>query len=467
MVITLVSHLPSCITGFYIIWYRHRQGIAKGLLYRIGRYYWLPNPIDCLITLCSISTALRIILFIIILVDWPKCLIVRNFLYVATTTLLIQCVLLFVIGIIAHIPSALIQSKFRFWISSDRFRIWAPGPHTLSWIIYITVPFFSLVNQPLSIVMGLAGNAGDFPTYNQATVIITAFLAISMAIMTPFTAYYQFGFHRIMSRHINNLSERTNTSGSEAAEYAAAVRFRTIFWYLNVGLIIFTSATICAAFLLYWIRSSLWSNILFFGIQNIIIFPLVAMIVFWQVRASSFAHVYRRKQSRNNDSYKTQDDTQSSQSRRSTIARADIPALVFNKTDDPQRSVLARVAKDDPIATNTTLDNAYHPTYQGQLLHPTPLTSLPSIPSSLLDTDVEAKPHQQPIHNLLSLHSRKSSSVTRIISRHSHSASTIHRCSSPLLDDIVIPDIRHSDTEHPPEFRTSDYIDTHPSHINC
>jgi hypothetical protein len=461
IVITLVAHLPPFITVFYIIWYRHRQGIAKSLFYRIDRYHWLPNPIDCLVTIGSIGSILRILSFTILLTDWPKSFLVRNIVYIATITTPLQCIMLFIIGVIAHIPSALIQPKFRLRTRGDRLRIWAPSPQTLSRIMYIIVPLFSLVNQPLSVVMGLAEDAGDFSTYNRVTTITTAFLAIFMVMLSTVTVYYQFGFHRIMTHHMNNLSE-LNMNTSVTAERAAAARFRTIFRYLSIGLISTSLAAVFVALLRSPIRRELWVSILFFSIQNIVVIPVVFMIIFWQIRGSSFAHTHRREQSLNTDPGKAQDHFQSSQSHPSTTVHIDMPEMVFAKTSDPQQLIPVRAAKDDLTTTDAMIDDNYYPIHLDQILQSAPLTSRPSsILSSPLDRNVETGPPRTYVHKLLSLDSRQSSSITHLTNNHDHSTSSSHQRSSPLSDDL---NIQHSDTEHSSEFRNSDHIDAHTSH---
>ncbi|RKP05229.1 hypothetical protein THASP1DRAFT_32933, partial [Thamnocephalis sphaerospora] len=294
VVIAHIMNALGIIIGAYVIWYRRKKGIAKGLFYRAGDYCWLPNPIDSLVIVGTAATVIRLIHFTMILTDWPKSFTVRNLIMVFTITMPIQAILLFIAGIIAHIPSSFIRSSRVKQENYGAVYMVVPGSKKLSWAIIVFALAYSVVDQPMSIWMGISEDTGRFDQYELAYTIAIGFSSIYLAVLGSVSVYYWLGFRRIMRHLIDLLEERNKDTEENKAQQVAATRFLTIFRYLTLYIVIIAPATASAIWMQNKTLNDPNSNIMSFSAQYIVFYPLFLIFIFWQLRTSSFERVRQR-----------------------------------------------------------------------------------------------------------------------------------------------------------------------------
>ncbi|KAI9590960.1 hypothetical protein BDF19DRAFT_457246 [Syncephalis fuscata] len=261
--------------GLVVILYRWHHGILTELFRRVNGY-WIPVPLDILIVVICPVEALRCIMYILVLLDWPKSMVFRNVLGMAVLILLVFAVTLFVSGIIAHIPPVFTRtswSKSKIAVTcGGPCKLFVPSTRVVYWTTVVFCTLILLLGFCTSAIVGWGEEHGLAAVAKNAHKGVAFTLAISILIMFIVNGYYSYGFYKILCSHVERSSSQGLVNG---AEIDAARRFRNI------------------DVLSEQISRILWWNVTFSVIRYGVFFPGIQWILYYNIFQSSQVRVHR------------------------------------------------------------------------------------------------------------------------------------------------------------------------------
>ncbi|KAI8058353.1 hypothetical protein BDF22DRAFT_665232 [Syncephalis plumigaleata] len=286
--------------GATVIGYRWRHGILTALFRRIDGY-WIPIPLDILIAISCPVEALRAIMYLLVMLDWPKSMIFRNIISISVLILMVFGLTLFVSGIIAHIPPMFARTTHatgRTTMTNHHthdndtanHRIFVPSIPVLFWITVI------FCTQMLALTIGSSAVIGWSIERNLGSIgriahRVEAFsLAVSILVMFVVNGYYSYGFYRILTLHVKR---SINQGMSDLDELDAARRFRNMFLAVIAACILGVVFAILSDVLMKQISRILWWNATFSIMRYGVVFPGIQWLFYYNVFQSSRARVRR------------------------------------------------------------------------------------------------------------------------------------------------------------------------------
>ncbi|KAI9598885.1 hypothetical protein BDF19DRAFT_429418 [Syncephalis fuscata] len=260
MACLVMSCLNSGVAGMVAI-YRWSHGLLTTLFRRVDGY-WMPKPVDMLLIGLWLMNGVRAIMYTCTLFDWPTCRLARTMINVTGTILMPLVTTLFVVGIIAHIPTMFAQSTFKtnrktinnnsddsgktdmdyrhdsYIISSatavkevvaqwKKYTIRLPSTTLLHWVTVGICLQMILLYLAMAIWLGWAHEQKHTRMIRIANPLLLVSMVLSTGVILAASIYYCYGFYKIMYVHVHRPTSKSQTTNT--AEKRSAYRFRNIF----------------------------------------------------------------------------------------------------------------------------------------------------------------------------------------------------------------------------------------------
>ncbi|RKP09079.1 hypothetical protein THASP1DRAFT_29136 [Thamnocephalis sphaerospora] len=321
-----LSTVVTLATGFWVCVYRYRHGIAAAQFRRVNGY-WMPAALDAFLFWGTLSIALRTVMFLFVLLDWPRSLLFREAFNMLMTAAPLFSVTLLTVGIISHIPPAFSHRStpvpnfarcalrscscgvatcqatsldralesgqtqrpaLSAAVHSDasRVAICTPSTRLLYWIAIVFSAQLFAVNIANGALIGWSQDIGDIAMTHMLHRLGPLYFAASVLTLMAVTMYYGYGFYRILRAYVRRAFCHHQMDDEELA---AAQRFKLIFFYIFLALAVAFALSLAFAISSDMFSRSLWLAIGGFVFEYGIAYPGIQCALYYSISQGSYA----------------------------------------------------------------------------------------------------------------------------------------------------------------------------------
>ncbi|KAI8058523.1 hypothetical protein BDF22DRAFT_666357 [Syncephalis plumigaleata] len=320
LVISIFTCSAVIVYGGWIYIYRRQHGICA-LIFRRVDFYWLPVPMESYLVLTCITCLLKLIVYIMVVTDWPESWIIRTTSNGVVWFMSFSVVVLLTAGIIGHIPPVFSQRRnYNYAIITpnlsmnttteetasinrdvmdmqSKLLIHVPSIRVIFWTTVTSCALLFVANISATIWFGWAYEHMLMIQYHDVGLQIFCYLlAAVMLFLCIISGYYYAGFYRIIQAY----TQRSQPSPiTKKEEIAAVCRFRRIF----MALMGFLGAAFFA-FIIYGIfsgssqyanvKTKMWLLNIVFLLHHGVLYPLINAVVYYTIHKSSQCAAKRR-----------------------------------------------------------------------------------------------------------------------------------------------------------------------------
>ncbi|RKP23356.1 hypothetical protein SYNPS1DRAFT_24595 [Syncephalis pseudoplumigaleata] len=299
-----------------VIAYRLGHGLMTSLYRRIDEYL-MPMPVDVLLVGWFVEKLLRTIAYAILFGDWAGYRMPYEVIYLLASTFVRITVVQFTIGIISHIPpvfSQRVRSHVRYYgrhaprspatppspttktlEQHEKYLLYVPPIRALYWfnVIYTTLWVLFTLGSGVLVSMGSSVSTVRFNfVFNEILSIASFFNYIIILLVS---AYYCYGFYRIIESHTLSSSRSTD---SQEKEKKVASNFRKIFLAVLALPLINILGTILRSIFVHYPSITSQVRIADLLLHQIIVYCCIEWIIFAFIFRSSRNQVRSRGASR-------------------------------------------------------------------------------------------------------------------------------------------------------------------------